>query len=504
MRNRVRHLVGLIVVPVVVAALCSTALAAGIAVARFGGEHGNPVAANPSTIYYNPAGLAFESGHRLMIDGIFAFRDATYTRPEDALTPVPMRDATDLDIAANTGEGHVSNFLISPFIGFATDFGLDIPLSVGVGFFAPFGGKSVWDQVDPIDGAPGAIDGPQRWYVTEGTIQTLVASIGIAYRIPSIRLSIGVAGNLNLSTIDTIRARNSDGGDDLTNDSGVLKEGRSWLVVDSTDISMGAGIMWEPIENTLWVGASYQSQPGFGQFQMEGTLTNLVTDNPPSDKPQDVIVTQELPDITRLGFRYRPTEDLELRLFGDYTRWSTYDMQCIVPADVGNISEACAVDRSGAQLNPPNLDVGEEPTLIQNLLRRWEDSFGVRVGASYWLLDRDLELMLGGGFDSNAIPDEYLEPALMDFDKVTATAAARYEFTSWFAATLGLTNVFYLERDTRGLDTARAFDVASRQPSSAGIYEQNVFLVNTNLEFTFGGNDDETGEEVEDDAVTAE
>ena len=485
MRIRVRHLIGLIVTPLLVCALCSTAFAAGIAVARFGGEHGNPVATNPSTIYYNPAGLAFGSGHRLMIDGVFAFRDATYTRPEDAIS---ADSPTELDIAGNTGEGHVGNFLISPFIGFATDFGLDIPLTVGFGFFAPFGGKSVWDQVDPVAGAPGAIDGPQRWYVTEGTIQTLVASVGIAYRIPSIRLSIGVAGNLNLSTIDTIRARNGDGTDDLVSDNGELKEGRSWLIADSTDISIGAGVLWEAIESTFWVGASYQSQPGFGQFQMEGTLTSLVGASPPSDTPAEVIVTQELPDITRLGFRYRPIEDLELRLFGDYTRWSTYDMQCIVDAKTGNIAEVCLVNEAGAQVN----DTNENRVLLtQNLLRRWEDSFGVRVGASYWLLERGLELQLGAGFDSNAIPDEYLEPALMDFTKVTATVGARYEFTDWFAATLGLTNVFYLERDTRGLETARGLELASRQPSSAGIYNQNVLLINTNLEFNFGGNDDE-------------
>ena len=491
MRIRVRHLVGLIVVPSVVVALCGTALAAGIAVARFGGEHGNPVSANPSSIYYNPAGLAFGSGHRLMIDGIFAFRDATYTRPEDAITNQPP---SDLEIQANTGEGHVSNFLISPFIGFATDFGLDIPLSVGVGFFAPFGGKSVWDQVDPIEGVPGAIDGPQRWYVTEGTIQTLTASIGVAYKIPSIRLSIGVAGNLNLSTIDTIRARNSDGSDNIVTSAGGLQEGRSWLVADSTDNSIGAGVLWEPIENALWVGASYQSQPGFGQFHMEGTLTNLLATS--QESIGEVIVTQELPDIIRLGLRYRPIEDLELRLFGDYTRWSAYDAHCIVDGKVTDIASVCEVNEAGAQVN----ETDESNLLVQDLLRRWEDTFGARLGASYWLLDRNLELQVGGGWDGNAIPDEYLEPALMDFDKVTATVAARYQFTDWFAATVGLTNVFYFERDTRGLATASGLEPASRQPSSAGVYSQNVFLINTNLEFNFGGNDDEE-EMVEDETV---
>ena len=46
---------------------------------------------------------------------------------------------------------------------------------------------------------------------------------------------------------------------------------------------------------------------------------------------------------------------------------------------------------------------------------------------------------------------------------------------------LTVTNVFYLERDTRGVVTTERLAVPSRQPSSAGIYNQNALVFGVNL-----------------------
>lgn len=451
------------------------ASAAGFAVARFGGEHGNPVATNVTSIYYNPAGLAFGHGHRLYLDGVFALRSASYDRPVSAIDADPP---SELDIAANSGEGTLSNFLVSPFIGFATDFGTDLPLAFAVGFYAPFGGQSVWDSVEPVEGAPGAVDGPQRWYVMDGTIRTLAITGAFAYRIESARLSFGLGANLYLSEIDTIRARNANGTDAVTSGDGGLQEGRSWLRADATNVGIGAGVMWEAVENTFWIGASYQSQPGFGEYELTGTLDNALAISPPSQN--QIEITQSLPDIIRLGFRFRPMDALELRLFGDYTRWSAFEQQCIVNTELpGDNETVCAVGADGGRLNEEN-----STRVIQNLQRSWEDTFGVRLGAS-WYANEQWELMVGAGYDSNAIPDEFLEPALMDFDKVTASLGARWQAIEMLGLALTLTNVFYFERDTTGVGTGETLAAPSRQPSSEGVYNQNVLVINLGLDFQF-------------------
>jgi long-chain fatty acid transport protein len=105
-----------------------------------------------------------------------------------------------------------------------------------------------------------------------------------------------------------------------------------------------------------------------------GTLTNNFGGQISED---DVELHQDLPDVYRLGIRGRPAKDIELRLFGDFTRWSQMERQCAV---------------------------------LQNQPRNWNDTFGVRAGASLWT-NKATELLAGAGYSSNAVPDETLERA---------------------------------------------------------------------------------------------
>jgi long-chain fatty acid transport protein len=213
---------------------------------------------------------------------------------------------------------------------------------------------------------------------------------------------------------------------------------------------------------------------------MTGTLTNLLGVG--EESVDNVTMNQTMPDVYRLGVRYRPIERLELRLFGELIRWSAFEQQCITNNEIeGDAASVCEVGLNGAQLSDENA-----AKVVQNLIRRWNDAFGVRLGGSYWFSD-EFELFVGGGYDSNAVPDESLEPALPDWDKLNASLGARLELGGFMAIMLTVTNLFYLERDTSDVQTAERFRSVSRQPSSAGIYSQNIFLFNTNLEFFFGG-----------------
>lgn len=465
-----------------ITATAASASASGISVARFGGAHGNPAETNTYSIYYNPAGLAGVNGYQLSLDVNWVQRNATYDRPVSAIDNADTR--SDEELALNSGEGRVSNFLYSPMLGFATDFG-GAPLSVGFGFFAPFGGQSVWDEVDGDPNFPGSSDGPQRWYVIEGTIRTLAFSLGVAHEIEAARLSLGLSANLYLSEVDTIRARTAIGTDSMTSPL----EGRSLLDVSTTDFGIGAGVLWEPIEDQLFVGASYQSAPGFdGALVYEGELTNIF---PPNDgEPEDIVLTSQLPDIIRLGIRYRmnhetstegvPDPKMELRFFGDLTRWSRMQEQCVIdPEFLGNEDpyEFCAVNNDGSLVTPDN-------AVVQNLRRQWTDAAGFRLGFSYWLNNK-IELYVDAGYDGNAVPDGTLEPALQDYRKATAGFGGRFQLAPSVALGLLATNVFYFERDTTDVGTLEEAPAPSRQPSSEGVYNQNVFVLNTNFDFTF-------------------
>jgi long-subunit fatty acid transport protein len=67
-------------------------------------------------------------------------------------------------------------------------------------------------------------------------------------------------------------------------------------------------------------------------------------------------LTHDLPDVIRLGGRYA-VPDMELRLFGDYTRWSVLERH-VVRTD----NDRYLLDQD----------------------RSWKDTFGVRAGVNKW------------------------------------------------------------------------------------------------------------------------
>lgn len=460
----------------------AVASASGIGVARFGGTHGNPTEQNAYSIYYNPAGLAGVESYQLSLDVAWAYRTASYERPESAVDNPEQYDAEGL--AANVGEGNVSNLVYSPMVGFATDFRSDIPIGIGAAFFVPFGGQSVWEETATNDAYPGAEDGPNRWYVIEGTIRTLAVAIGAGYEIESAGLSLGLAANMYMNEIDTVRARNAAGTDNLA------AEGRSRIDASQTALGIGAGLLWEAVEDQVFVGISYQSAPNMnGELALEGELTNIF---PPNDgEPSDIVITHQLPDVIRYGVRFHqdrertddngmPVPHYEVRFSGEISRWERLKNQCIIDADtLGDADpyEFCAVDDTGALIEPGN-------NVVQNLRRDWQNAFGWRLAGSYWINER-VELQLDFGYDSNAIPDETLEPALMDFNKATFGIGGRFALTDFMALALTATEVLYFERDTTDVGTQEESSVPSRQPSSEGVYNQNIFVLNTALEFDF-------------------
>jgi long-chain fatty acid transport protein len=460
---RTKHLLSLGLV------LCSAsasggALASGFSTARFGGEHGNPITTNPTAIYYNPAGLGDSEGIHIFLDANIAFRGATFTHtPAPTDTPEPAGAE-----GANTDQATLFNVLAAPMVGASAKFG---DFAIGAGFFVPIGGAAVWDQNDKFKDDPkypGTVDGGQRWYSIEGTIRTLSFTGSVAYQIPNTGLSLGVSGNLLRSEIHTLRARKADGTNDIS------EEGRSLVDVGNWAGSFGAGAMLEALPDKLWFGLSYQSRPNVaGGMTLGGTLTNYFGGD---NAPLDIEVHQDLPDIVRLGARFRPTSDIELRLFGDWTRWSALDNQCL-----SSKGKPCEVDDRGISSAP----LAEQP--LQNLNRDWHDAFGVRVGGSYWVSPK-IEVFSGLGYDSNAIPDRTLDPSLTDFDDISAALGGRIQIGDHIHAALSYTHFFYIPRDTSGESTNDDYlpeQAYSRGPDAGGKYTQWVGAVNVNLEANF-------------------
>lgn len=435
------------------------ALASGFSTARFGGEHGNPVTTNPTAIYYNPAGIAESEGIHIFLDGSIAFRGATWAHTAEPTDDVSVPGAND-------GEASLFNVVAAPMLGASAKFG---DFAVGAGFYVPFGGSATWDQNEAFEGDtryPGPIDGVQRWHSISGSIQSMYFTLGAAYHIKSIGLSLGLTGNLINSSVTTLRARSA------SSDNTVAAEGRSLIDVSGLQFSAGIGALLEAVPEKLWIGASYQAAPNFsGKVKLDGTLTNNLSGTP--DAPVDVTLHEGLPDVIRLGVRFAAAEDLELRLTGDYTRWSLMDRQCLTPKGVD-----CQLNEDGSTSAPA------EQAPIVNLPRDWNDAFGVRAGLSYWPTEA-AELFSSLGYDGNAVPDETLDPSLTDFHDLSVSLGGRFALGEHLHVGASYTHFFYVQRDTTGKSTIDEKPIPSKSPDAGGIYTQTIGVVNLNLDVGF-------------------
>jgi len=433
----------------------SVAHAGGFSTARFGGERGHAATDHVSAVYYNPAGLALGSGTRVVVEGLFAYRTVDYDRDPGAIDNTGTGTPAD-GVAANSGKATLRNKIASPFIGIATDGGIE-GLGVGVGVYVPFGGQAKWDQNEAFAGNTtyaGAVDGTQRWAAIEGEQRSLYYTFAAGWKPKSGKFAIGAGFNVVQSSVSLVRARNLDGSDDLVG-GGAPKEGRSLVEGDGITFGASLGVIFKPTPCSR-VGLSYQSQPGFGEMTLTGTLSNKFGTAP--ETVSDIEVRQALPDVIRLGGEWRAFVKASLHIALDYQRWSVYKNTCIMSAGA---TGKCAVAADGSTT---------EQGILVNVPRNYEDTFGVRVGGRYFASDA-IEVNGGLSFDSNAVPDVNMDPSLFDMNKLIGQAAVAWK-NDRVGVSLSLAHVYYMTRTT----APRAADplAPSRNPDMAGTYKSGV------------------------------
>lgn len=456
------------IVGALVGALLSpaSAQASGFATSRFTAQHGHPLTTNPTASYFNPAALRAGRGVRLLADLNLALRTVNYERTNPTVQP---EDA----VGINAGETELRTPAIAGIFAGAAEFN---DLTVGLGVFIPFGGTADWPDNDAFAGNnqyPGGVDGVQRFHSIAGRIGALYLTLALAYEIGDTGLSIGLSGNLIRSTAELVRAQTA------TFDDNPANEGRIHIKADGFSGSFGVGVMYEALEDVLWFGASYQAPPGmYRDMEMSGTIDSYLAG---TGSRNDVVLYQQLPDVLSAGVRLRVRRDIELRLFGDFTRWSVFKDQCLAlksDVDAGDaVGEPCSLNEDGSVV-----DGTPQPVSVSQ--RRFKNTGTVRAGVSYWL-PSGLELFGGIGWDGNAVEDGTLDPALYDADDLEVSLGTRFQIGEHVAWAISYTHLQYLPRDTQGKGRLDQFQPPSRQPSAEGKFTSWIGILNTNIEASF-------------------
>ena len=325
--------------------------------------------------------------------GAIGFEDGAAVEVAGALV-VPTFDYRPPAGASGTATSALTQVFVLPSVFALAPIG---PLHVGLSAFSNFGLGLEW---------PAAFDG--RFEVQSISLQTytLNATLGwkahehvsLAAGFDMVRGAVELRQRLNL--VDAEGLLHLGGGTwGAGANAGVLTR---WL----DDGRLTAGLTWRSAVALPFAGrADFVVPPEFEtQLQDQAVRTTLV-----------------LPHVFTLAVGFRPVPKLQLALDASYTTWSSLD--------------ALRFDF-------------DDDALDQVLRRDWTNSFTVRLGAQWEVVDK-LTLRLGAGFDQTPSPADTLSPSLPDCHRVLASVGAGYRLGN-FSVDLGYLLAILVPRTSEG------------------------------------------------------
>jgi len=247
------------------------------------------VAADASTIYFNPAGMTLLPDRQLVVAGHLikpraAFSgDAVFTTPPLKDTPVPGGQG-----------GDAGNWALVPNAYFA--YRLSPQVHLGVGINAPFGLATEYDP-----------DWVGRTQAVKSELKTVNINPSIAYKVNE-TLSLGAG-----LSIQAIKA-------ELTNFAGAL--GTAKVKGDDYGWGFNLGALWQPAPATR-VGFAYRSEI---DYTLEGRAT--FTGNALANG--DITADTTRPASASLSLFHRLSPKFDLLADVTWTGWSAFDALRIV------------------------------------------------------------------------------------------------------------------------------------------------------------------------------
>ncbi len=342
-------------------------LASQDAFASARGEAFVATADNPSAIYYNPAGITQLEGLELR-GGLYGiYLDLSFTPPPPA----------------NTNTFHTENHLAAVPQFFATCSPETLPVSLGLGVYAPFGSGVTWPQ-----------DTGFRAVAIESSLTYLTINPVLALK-PASTLSIGAGLMVNYGNISL--------------EQGLLRTEEPFANLfrfsgDGWSVGYNLGLLWQPHEK-ISIGASFRSS---ATVTMEGhTDIEQQPIIPSTQRAAQADFTFPLTAI--FGLSYRPTPKWNLEFNADYTDWSSFGTITIHQA-------------------PPPFPVRQDvPVTLQ-----WQASWMFEFGVTRYL-DNRWHVSAGYVFNQNSVPDAYYTPLAADLDRHFFSVGAgrkgkRYDF----------------------------------------------------------------------------
>ncbi len=349
------------------------------------GEHGSKAmgmggafvaqASDPSAIFFNPAGLGFQSGLNFMAG-------ATLIMPKTDFTgPTPSTAKTDME----------SQTFYPPH-AYLT-YTMENNLSFGLGFFAPYGLGTEW-----------ASTWVGRQLAVKTDLQALYINPTVAYKV-SDKFAVGVGASYIMGTVEL--SRRVPTYSSLTPPTPAASDGWVNLSGDGTGFSFNAGVLYKATEK-LSAGLSYRS---LADIDFEGDAEFTEMQALASFFPGGTGKTSlPMPADLKAGVAYQINENVIVEADFEYVFWSAYEELVL------DIPNGPAFPLTGAPL---------QGKTVQE--KKYDDAYLVRLGGEYSL--EKISLRAGFVYDMSPVPDKSLEPLLPDSDRLEGTIGIGFQFT---------------------------------------------------------------------------
>lgn len=226
---------------------------------------------NPSAIYYNPAGITQLEGDNIRAGIYVISADTEYTSPSGVTAK------TDTSLQPVPQLYYVHSFT-------------NVPISVGLGVYAPYGLSLDWGNNAPFNTVA---QSGSLWYACFNPV--------IAWKVHR-TLSIAIGPTINYSQATFKQAIPIVGGQFKFDGDGL-------------DYGFNAGILWQP--HPMWsFGVNYRSAT---TVDYKGTASQ--TFGPPFPPSTSSSGSINFPQFVIAGISFRPTPEWNLEFDLDWTEW---------------------------------------------------------------------------------------------------------------------------------------------------------------------------------------
>lgn len=380
---------------------------------------------DPSAIFYNPAGIAQQ--REMAFFGGTTFINFTNEFVGDSTSPI----TSGVEAKYNRHLFSVPNMYGVIPIG--------NNLTLGIGAFAAFGLRTDWKR--PFAGRYISQDADLKtmsfqptlaWQTTDGRF---AVGAGVEYRRARVIL------NANRMSLNPFTGR-------------IIDVANTRLVSEyGDDIGWSVGVLYKPSDRFRF-GAAYRTnmdidlngdaeinQIPSGNAQLDALVKSQL---PPNQRINTVF---PFPAIAQVGVAFKPFDTWDVELDVMQTKWSAFD--------------ALAV----------NFETTPSASFVRQ--QQWEDSNSYRLGINHKATDM-WDIRLGGVYDENPQPTQFVSPLLPDSDRIGVTMG-----TGWhsgpFRADWSLMVLHFKDRNTEGKNV----------DGFNGIYQTDAVLWSVNLGYKF-------------------